>query len=167
MAREFQDDLYAVSSSRLRATGVIRPDAASALVCFGAGEGALRREVKVWHRRWSNGGGLSLFICPRCGGRAAILRVYDGAPQCRKCLKRQGVEFRIAYGTRARRAEARARRIEKLRAKLAGSSLRVHPLPGRDIERRRPLELSLKRAMVLERLGILREVERWNGPPAK
>ena len=85
-------------------------------------------------------------------------------PQCRKCLKRSGVQFRIAYGTRAERAEARARRIEKLRAKLSGGPLRVHPRGDRDLERRRPLELSLRRAMVVSRLGLLEEVERWRGP---
>ena len=43
----------------------------------------------------------------------------------------------------------------------------VHPRGGRGIERRRPLELSLKRAMVVERLGLLEEVERWRGPTQK
>jgi hypothetical protein len=167
MARAFQDDLFAVNAARQRALGVISPAMASAVIVFGEGEGALRREVKVWHRRWSHGRGISLFICPKCGGKAQILRLHDGAPQCRKCLMRSGVQFRIAYGTRAERAEARARRIEKLRAKLNGGPLRLHPREGRDLERRRPLEWSLRRAMVVERLGLLQEVEKWRGPPAK
>jgi hypothetical protein len=167
MARLFQDDLLAVNSARLRAEGVIRPDAASAIVSFGEGESALRREIKVWHRAWSPARGISLLICPQCQGRAQILRLFDGAPQCRKCLKRAGVQFRIAYGTRAERAEARARRIEKLRAKLNGGPLRVHPRGGRGIERRKPLELSLRRAMVAQRQGLLEEVERWRGPTQK
>jgi hypothetical protein len=37
MSREFQDDLVAVNSARLRAMGVIRPDASSAIVSFGEG----------------------------------------------------------------------------------------------------------------------------------
>ena len=164
MARVFQDDLLAVNSARLRALGVIKPDATSAIVSFGEGEAALKREVKVWHRRWSHGRGLSLFLCPKCECKAQILRLHDGAPKCRKCLLRAGLQFRIAYGTRAERAEARALRIEKLRAKLSGGPLRLHPREGRDIERRRPLELSLRRAMVVERLGLKEEVERWHGP---
>ena len=167
MARQFQDDLLAVNSARLRALGVIRPDATSAIVSFGDGEDALKREIRLFHRVWTCGRGISLFICPQCQQRAQILRVYDGAPHCRNCLKRRGVQFKISHGTRAERAEARARRIEKLRAKLTGGPLRVKPRKGRGVERRRPLELSLKRAMVVERLGLLEEVERWRGPTQK
>ena len=156
-----------ISSSRLRALGMIQPGAPSAVVSFGEGADALQREVKLWHRTWSNGGGFSLFICPRCEGKAQILRLYDGAPQCRNCLRRQGVQFRIAYGTQAERAEARAKRIEKLRARLNGPPLRLHPREGRDIERRRPLEWSLRRAMIVERLGLEEEVDRWRGPTTK
>jgi hypothetical protein len=68
MEREFQDDLVAVNSARLRAEGVIKPDAVSALVSFGHGENALLREIKLWHRKWAHGRGLSLFLCPACGG---------------------------------------------------------------------------------------------------
>jgi hypothetical protein len=165
--RTFQDDLFGLNAARLRAMGVISPDAETAVIVFGEGDGALRREVKVWHRRWSHGRGISLFICPKCEHLAQILRLHDGAPQCRKCLMRQGVQFRITHGTRAERAEARARRIEKLRAKLNGGPLRLHPREGRDIERRRPLEWSLRRALIAEREGLLEEVERWDGPTTK
>jgi hypothetical protein len=153
--REFQDDLLSVNSARLRAEGVIVPGAASAIVSFGAGADALRREVKVWHREWSHGRGLSLFLCPRCGGKAQILRLHDGGPQCRKCLMRQKIRFKSAYGTREERAAARAKRIEALKAKLAGGSLRVHPRGGRGIERRRELEMSLRRALIREREKML------------
>jgi hypothetical protein len=155
MEREFQDDLLAVNSARLRALGVIRPDASTAVVRFGDGADALVREVRVWHRQFRNGRGISLFLCPVCGRKAQLLKLYDGRPQCRNCLQRRGVQFRIAYGTQADRAEARAKRIEKLRAKLAGGPLR---LDGRGIARRRELELSLRRALIREREGFL-EVE--------
>jgi hypothetical protein len=155
MEREFQDDLLAVNSARLRALGVIRPDASSAVVRFGDGADALVREVWVWHRQFRNGRGISLFLCPLCGRKAQLLKLYDGRPQCRNCLKRRGVQFRIAYGTREERAEARAKRIEKLRAKLAGGPLR---LDGRGIARRRELEFSLRRALIRERERFL-EVE--------
>jgi hypothetical protein len=167
MARTFIDDLFAVNSARLRALGVIKPDATSAIVSFGEGDDALTREIKVWHRVWSHGRGISLVLCPKCGGKAQFLRLFDGAPQCRKCLYRSGVKDKIKYGTPAERAEARAVWIEKLRAKLSGGPLRVHPRGGRDIERRRPLEMALKRARIVERQGILTEVEKWAGPPTK
>lgn len=152
MQREFQDDLIVVNSARLRALGVVRPDAISAVVSFGEGEDALRCKVKLWHRKFRNGRGISLFLCPACGGKAQLLKLHDGLPQCRNCLKRRGVQFRIAYGTRAERAEARTKRIEKLTAKLAGGSLRID---GRGVGRRRELELSLRRALIRERERLL------------
>jgi hypothetical protein len=155
MEREFQDELIVVNSARLRALGVIRPEAASATVNFGEGADALVREVQVWHRRFRNGRGISLFLCPACGGKAQLLKLHDGRPQCRNCLKQQGVQFRIAYGSRLERAEARTKRIENLRTKLAGGPLR---LDGRGMARRRELELSLRRALIREREGFL-EVE--------
>ena len=157
MARVFQDDLVAVNSARLRAMGVIKPDAASAVVSFGDGEDALQREIRLWHRVWSHGRGLSLFLCPSCGGKAQILRVYDGAVRCRNCLKRCGVQFRIAYGSRPERAEARAKRIETLQARLRADSLRVDGGPAR---RRRELEQSFRRAKIREREALLEEAKR-------
>ena len=88
-------------------------------------------------------------------GKAQLLKLYDGAPQCRNCLRRQGVQFRVSYGTREERALARAQRIEKLKAKLAGGSIRARPRAGRSVERRRELELSLRRALIVEREKLL------------
>jgi hypothetical protein len=153
--REYQDDLVSVNSARLRALGVIRPGAASAVISFGEGADALVREVEVWHRRWAHGRGLSLFLCPLCGGKAQLLKLYDGQPHCRNCLKRRGIQFQIAYGTPAERAKAREKRIEALKAKLAGGSIRARPRAGRSVERRRELELSLRRALIVEREKLL------------
>jgi hypothetical protein len=155
MAREFQDDLVSVNSARLRALGVIRPDASSAVVSFGEGADALVREVKVWHRTFRNGRGISLFLCPACGGKAQLLKLYDGRLRCRNCLRRSGVQFRIAYGTRAERAAAREKRIEALKAKLGGGPLRLKPKPGLTVARRRELEMSLRRALIREREKLL------------
>ena len=154
--REYQDDLASVNSARLRALGVIRPDASSAVVSFGEGADALKREVKVWHRAFRNGRGISLFLCPACGGKAQLLKLYDGGLRCRNCLKAAGVQFRIAYGTRAERAAAREKRIEALKAKLAGGPLRLRPLPQMTVARRRELELSLRRALIREREKLLK-----------
>jgi hypothetical protein len=157
MQREFQDDLVAINSARLRALGIIRPDSSTAVVTFGEGSDALKREVGVWHRPWAHGRGLSLFLCPQCQRKAQILRLYDGLPHCRNCLRRRGVQFKIAYGTREERAQAQETRIEKLKAKLAGGPLR---LDGRGMARRRELELSLKRALIRSRERMLDEVAR-------
>ena len=54
--RLFQDDLASVSISRLRASGVVTFDTKSVEIVFGEGEDGLRREVKVVHRRFPNGG---------------------------------------------------------------------------------------------------------------
>jgi hypothetical protein len=153
MEREFQDDLVTINSARLRALGVICPEASSAIVSFGVCADALVREVGVWHRKFRNGRGISLFLCPVCGEKAQLLKLYDGRPHCRNCLKRRGVQFPIAYGTRLERAEARTKRIEKLAAKLAGESLRID---GRRVGRRRELELSLRRALIREREQLLK-----------
>lgn len=64
----------------------------------------------------------------------------------------KGFNFGAPYGTRLERAEARAKRIERLRAKLAGGPLR---LDGRGVARRRELELSLQRALIREREQLL------------
>jgi hypothetical protein len=154
--REFQDDLVSVNSARLRALGIIRPGAEIATITFGEGPDALVREVTLWHRQFRNGRGISLFLCPACGGKAQLLKLYDGRVRCRNCLKHSGVQFQSAYGSRPERAEARAKRIDKLAAKLAGGSIRVKPRAGRGIERRRELELSLRRARIAEREGLLK-----------
>ena len=163
--REFQDDLASVSAAVLRREGIIKPGAASAFVCFG--DGAEAREVRLWHRVFSNGRGLSLFLCPVCQGKAKFLRLYDGRWQCRKCLIRQGLQFRIAYGTRAERAEAREKHIEKLRVRVGASSLWACPSKGRGVEGRRALRMSLRRGLVRERDGLIEEVEKWRGPPGR
>jgi hypothetical protein len=155
MDRQFQDDLLTVNSSRLQALGVIKPDAVSTLVCFGEGADALRREVKLWHRVFSNGRCQSIFLCPACAGKAQKLKLFDGRVRCRRCLMRSGIQFRIAYGTQAQRAEARAKAIEKLRAKLTGGPLRLKPKPGLRVARRRELELSLTRALIRQRERML------------
>ena len=167
MDRQFQDDLFAVNAATLRRDGVIKPGAASAVVCFGEGADALRREVKLWHRVWSHGRGLSLFFCPGCQGKAKILRLHDGRVQCRKCLMRAGIQFRIAYGSRQERAEAREKHIEKLRAQVGAGSLRAHPSGGRGVEGRRSLQMSLRRALVRQQEELIEEVEKWRGPPGR
>jgi hypothetical protein len=77
--------------------------------------------------------------------------------QYRRCLLRQKITYRIWGGSAVERAEARGVRIEKLRKQLDGGPARLRPSPpGRTLDRRRSLELSLKRAMVAAREDLLR-----------
>ena len=167
MDRQYQDDLARVSAAVLRRDGIIKPGASSALVCFDEGGVGVRREVKLWHRVFRNGRGLSLFLCPHCSGKAKFLRLYDGRWQCRKCLLRRGIMFKAAYGTRAERAEARAAHIERLRVRVGASSLRACPSKGRGVEGRRALRMSLRRGLVRERDGLIEEAEKWRGPSGR
>ena len=78
--RLFQDDLPSVSISRLRASGVVTSDTKSVDIVFGEGDDGLRREVKVVHRRFPNGGEWSFFLCPVCepsGARSQAAREAD------------------------------------------------------------------------------------------
>ena len=69
MAREFQDDFAVISSSRLRALGMIQPGAPSAVVSFGEGDDALQREVKLWHRRGRMAAGSACSFARAARGR--------------------------------------------------------------------------------------------------
>jgi hypothetical protein len=56
MPTTFQDDPEMVSASRLCASGTTTADATLVVVNFGQGDDALRREVRVVHRKFWNGG---------------------------------------------------------------------------------------------------------------
>jgi hypothetical protein len=79
MPTPFQDDLETVSVSRLRASGAITADATSVVVSFGQGDDALRREVRVVHRKFPNSGGWSFFVCPVCRRPPALGRCVGKA----------------------------------------------------------------------------------------
>jgi hypothetical protein len=154
----FQDDLLEVSASRLRAIGAITADATSVVVSFGQGDDALRREVRVVHRKFPNGGSWSLFLCPACGRRVRKLKLHEKV-MCWRCCVRSGLRYRISDGSAAERAEARAKRIERLQAQLGGGPLRLRPRPGRVMDRRGALELRLRRARIVGRLSLLRGIK--------
>jgi hypothetical protein len=149
----FADDLASANVSRLRALGVVKEGMTQVVIAFPDG---VDRVIGIRHTRFPNGGGWSFFVCPRCGGRARILRLYDGKrPMCRACCLRNGARYRIAGGSPAERAEARAQRIEKLRARLEGGPARLNPRPGRTLDRKGALEFSLRRALIATRQGLL------------
>jgi hypothetical protein len=141
------------SVSRLRAEGKITAEMTSAWIGFGAIE--LKREVRLAHRRFANGGSWTFFLCPRCGRRVRRLRLNDGRPMCSRCC---GNFHRISYGSPDQREQARERRIEKLQKLIDGGPARLNPRPGRTLDRRRWLTFSLRRAVIVKRWERLR---RW------
>jgi hypothetical protein len=133
------DDLPASESvSRLRAAGVITAETTVTTVVFGDQS----FDVAVVHRRFPNGGGWSFFACP-CGHRARILRLEGGSLGCKRCLEARGFRYRAAGLSGVERM---ARTIPRLRARLLGGPARLHPRPGRVLDRRVLLEAALRRA---------------------
>jgi hypothetical protein len=130
----FKDDLPSVSAATMRRAGAITPESLSVIVRFGD----LEREIRVTHRlfpaRGPQGkrGSWSFFLCPVCDRRARTLRLYDGRVLCHWC---DGLMYRC-------QAHDKANRLERLRQALYG------PKP---IERRRRLEVALRRALLAER----------------
>jgi hypothetical protein len=141
------------SVSRLRAEGKITADMTSVWIGFGAIE--LKREVRLAHRRFPNGGSWSFFLCPRCERRVRRLRLNDGRPMCSRCC---GNFHRISYGSPDEREIAREGRIERLRKLVDGGPARLNPRPGRTLDRRWWLTVSLRRALIVKRWEVLR---RW------
>jgi hypothetical protein len=123
-----QDDCPSVSVSRLRALGEVREDMARVRVTIAG----VSREVGLWHLRFPNGGGWSFFLCPSCGRRARVLRLFEKIA-CWRCTRPGSssprLPWRIELGDRAQR-------IEQLRQRLRGVPARVKPRPGRTIDRR-------------------------------
>jgi hypothetical protein len=141
--RIFQDDLPSVSISRLRATGAITAETTRFVVRLGDVE----QTVGVTERRFPNGGGWSLFICPCCGWKVRLLRLLDSALLCTRCCVRRGAGWRTWLMDPKQRAE---HRIPKLRAMLQSEkSLRLKPVLRRKLERRSRLEAALRKAELL------------------
>jgi hypothetical protein len=141
------------SVSRLRAEGKITADMSSVWIGFGAIE--LKREVRLTHRLFPNGGSWTFFLCPRCERRVRRLRLNDGRPMCSYCC---GNFHRISYGSPDQREAARQQRIEKLRKLIDAAPARLNPRPGRTLDRRWWLTVSLRRALIVKRWEVLR---RW------
>jgi hypothetical protein len=130
MARE---DHPCVGVSRLRASGAIKPDSTS-IELFG-------RPVGVVHRLFPNGGSWSFFVAPCCGRRVRTLRLIGDRIACWRC---------DGFGHRTHRD-----RVERLRERLYGGPARLNPRGTRKLDRRRALEASLRRALIVERRKAL------------
>ena len=108
------------------------------------------REVGLWHLRFPNGGGWSFFLCPSCGRRARVLKLFEKIG-CRRCTcsgsPSRPLPWRIDLGDRTLQ-------IERLRQRLEGGPARVKPRPGRTIDRRWRTEQALRRALIAERSRV-------------
>ena len=141
-----QDDCPSVSVSRMRALGEVTEDMARVRVTIAG----VSREVGLWHMRFPNGGGWSFFLCPSCGRRARVLKLYEKIA-CWRCTRLGSSSPRLRWRTDL---GDRSQRIERLRQRLSGVPARVKPRPGRTIDRRWRTEQALRRALIAERSGM-------------
>jgi hypothetical protein len=136
----FIDDLPSVSVSRLRASGAIASADTSATVVFPDGSIFL---VGLSHLQFPNGGGWSFFVCP-CGRRARTLRLLGRSLSCKGCLEARGLRYRVEDLAKPERA---AHVVSRLAARLnSDAPARLHPRPGRMLDRRGRLAHALWRA---------------------
>jgi hypothetical protein len=162
--RRFFDEFQSVRVSRLRANGTIDPSKLRALIPFPDGSTKL---INTAHVRFPNGGGWSLFRCPKCDRRATLLYLIGKSPRCTICCQALNIRHRSAYafGRHARRM-AKDRQLDLTIAKLETTEpLRLRPAPAswrgktRTISRSRDLSLSMRKRMVELRLNQI--ADQW------
>lgn len=148
------DDLRIIAISRLRALGIITAEMTEFVVRIGDVE----QNIGLALRKFPNGGSWSQFVCPACGWKVRMLRLFDGALLCTRCCIRRGASPRTWSMSVKQRAE---RRIPRLRAMLESpTSLRLKPstLWG-TMERRKRHEAALARCeFILSRGRKFRDV---------
>jgi hypothetical protein len=144
------DELPGVSVSRLRALGDITEDMKVATVKLGEYEFTVGLSLF----RWPNGGSWSFFLCP-CGRRARIIRLFEGGPACCRCLMARGFRARVELVRTERRAALLTpKRLERLRS---DAPARLHPRPGRLLDRGTHIEAALRRSRIVARQHALDE----------
>ena len=138
------DELPGVSVSRLRALGDITEEMKVATVKLGEYEFTVGLSLF----RWPNGGSWSFFMCP-CGRRARIIRLFEGGLACCRCLKARGLHARVELVRTERRAAwLTPKRLERLKS---DAPARLHPRPGRMLDRRANIEFALRRSRIVAR----------------
>jgi hypothetical protein len=142
--RQAIDDLPSVSVSRLRALGEITPEMKTTTVMFGD----VGSVVALSPLRFPNTGSWSFFICT-CGRRARTMRLLDGHLRCRHCCKASGLRYRVELIRTEKRAAYHAPRI--LARLNSATPARLHPRPGRMLDRRANLEFVLRRSRIVAR----------------
>jgi hypothetical protein len=131
------DDLPMVKASTLRAHGYIGPETKTTLIRFD--DSGVEYQVGVTAKPLPCGAVWSLFICPRCHGRAQRLRLIDDQPACGKCVRASGLIYRSqSVRTEKRHLVTAPPRIARL---ASDKPLRVHARPGRTFDGRVNMEL--------------------------
>ena len=147
------DELPGVSVSRLRALGDITEEMNVATIKLGEYEFTVGLSLF----RWPNGGSWSFFVCP-CGRRARILRLFEGGLACCRCLKARGLHAHVELVRTERRAAwLTPKRLERLKS---DTPARLHPRPGRMLDRRANIELALKRSLIVARKARITQFEK-------
>jgi hypothetical protein len=150
------EDLPLVRVSTLVANGYIGRDALTALVRFGDDDVEYGVGVRV--RRFRNGGFWAMLVCPRCGGGAQRLRLLDSAPACGKCVRASGLRYRVeSTAAKDRHLLTAPERIARLNG---DKPARVNPRLGRRLDRRAPIEVALKRSLLVARRRGIAEFEK-------
>ena len=161
MSRLCREDLLSVSVSRLRAEGFIHAGDARASIRFVDPDTPSARgpefSIALSLRRFRNGGNWSFFCCPRCGRRARTLWLLEGRPACYWCCEARGIRGRAATLSQSQRSVHRQQRVLAL---FDGPPARLHPRPGRKMDRHEQLDRSLRRSQMIERLRRMRGVEK-------
>jgi hypothetical protein len=141
------DDLPMVRVAALVALGEIGRDAKTARLRFG--DDGVEYQVGVRVRSFPSGGFWAVLVCPRCGGGAQRLRLLDGQPACGKCVRASGLIYRSqATRTEKRHLVTAPPRLARLNS---DGPLRVHPRPGRMLDRRANIEFALRRSQIVAR----------------
>jgi hypothetical protein len=139
--------------SRLRALGDITE--AMNVVTVKLGEYEFTVGLSLF--RWPNGGSWSFFVCP-CGRRARIIRLFEGGLACCRCLKARGLHARVELvRTESWAAWLTPKRLERLKS---NAPARLHPRPGRMLDRRANMELALKRSLIVARRAKVAQFEK-------
>ena len=141
------DDLPMVKASFLRAHGYIGPETKTTLIRFDDSGFAYR--VGVTAKPLPCGAVWSMFVCPRCNGRAQRLRMLEGVPSCGACVRASG----LIYRSQSVRTEKRHLVTAPPRLAMLNSDppARIHPRPGRVLDRRANLEFALRRSLIVAR----------------
>ena len=158
--RRFFDQFEKVRVSRFRAMGVIDPAKRTALIPFPNGKTKL---LDTAHVRFPNGGGWSLFRCPKCGRRTPTLYLIDDAPRCPRCCDAMNIKHATVYGFgRDARRRAADQYLDQLVAKVETTvPLRLKPAPAhwrgkaKRVTNSRSLLLRMQRSMIVLRLNQL------------
>jgi hypothetical protein len=141
------DDLPMVKASTLRVHGYIGPETRTTLIRFD--DSGVEYQVGVTAKPLPCGAAWSLFICPRCHGRAQRLRLLDNRPACGACVRANGLIYRSqATRTEKRHLVTAPPRVALLRR---DTPMRVNSRPNRVAERRVNAEIALRRSLIVAR----------------